>query len=1006
MSSKKLKSTNTKLNEANDSQSKTYIDSIYNSKNCLNKGNKYINSSILNLMKESNKKDNNNLISNRKQKNFYNALKILNKENENTENIKSALGSTNSSKFSKNIISLLSEFSSTNIDKSKDYNVSKYLHHPITKQIIKLGNQIIKKRNTQAYRVSNGLEIDKPFVSDYNMANIFEQFNHSFIEVENSNNDSNSQNNNNKNIDKNKIYDKEINFLKDCMIKNKKIKYFHKKNKSSITNYYFNDNNSTSTIVNCNNKSKNNRYVIHYKYNISSQIGQNKINYKDKESNTTVTKDDYLKEFLQINEVNDINININIFNNNRNLEIINDFDETKENNMFSTNKKKETESNNKNMIIKNEISKNIFIDDKKVKTSTESKENDYDIKLNSDEILKSIELSKEKYNLNVNNKLKTLNKFNNYSMNKTLRKKYERTEFKFKYINDNIFGHNSYIMRNLMNKFEQCSDIDIIKDIKKINKTKESKSNSIITNKNNETFVIKDLDFDGPILNLDVSFNNNSLNKNNNTEDNDISTVLANNLEDKISKIAQNNIIKSIKAKISLNNIYTNKTNKNKSIDKITSNLSSNLNINDSLKIVQRLNTYPFILKTRNNYCSPDSKNGLKMHPFNLDLPFIQNNLNASNNINFLLTKSIHSINKNPKPLPQSIYDYTFYQKLLKADENMEKNCKIFTKKSSILNTEIRLEILLYMMKTCEEFAFKRDTYHNSCYYFDKYLTLINKKVTNKSELELIAITCIVIGAKLEEIQLPRLKEYAELLNGFGVNDIIETEKKICSKLSWRLIVMTKNIWLSWYICQWDLFIDTIDNIKARLLNILNEDDILYYKKPNGNSYYNFRKISQLIDIMTLDFDSYKIEPRVLIASAFFILLCINYKLKYNFLKKKFENNTSLSKLLFVLFEKFITQSFDYDFYEDRVQRGIKYCYKYINFPFIFDLPLLYQVHQNKLDGDSYEDFLSYQTTNDNYYKIIKKKIKVNKNQKHKSIKKFSGNNNNFSGKIKSKLNK
>ena len=67
---------------------------------------------------------------------------------------------------------------------------------------------------------------------------------------------------------------------------------------------------------------------------------------------------------------------------------------------------------------------------------------------------------------------------------------------------------------------------------------------------------------------------------------------------------------------------------------------------------------------------------------------------------------------------------------------------------------------------------------------------------------------------------------------------------------------------------------------------------------------------------------------------------------------------------------------------------------------------MLYQVHQNKLDGDSYEDFLSYQTTNDNYYKIIKKKIKVNKNQKHKSIKKFSGNNNNFSGKIKSKLNK
>ena len=1018
----KLKSTNSKLNEINDSQSKTYIDSIYNSKKCHNKEKKYINKSILNLIKESNKKDNNNIISNPKRKNFYKALKILNKENENTENIKSILGSTNSSKCSKNIFSLLSEFSSTNIDKSKDYNVSKYLHHPITKQIIKIGNQIIKKRNTQAYTVRNGLEINKPLVSDYNMANIFEQLNLSFIEVENCNNDSNSQNNNNnKNIDKNKIYDKEINFLKHCMTKNKKIKYFHKKNKSSITNYYFNDSNSTHTIVNCNNKkSINNRHVIHYRYNISSQIGQNKINYKDKESNTTVTKDDYLKEFMQIHEVNDINININIFNNNRNLEIINDFDETKENNMFSTYKKNETESNNKNKIIKNTITKNIFLDDKKVKTSTESKENDYDIKLNSDEILKSIELSKEKYNPNANNKLKTFNKFNNYSMNKTLRKKYERTEFKFKYINDNIFGHNNYIMKNLMNKFDQCSDIDIIKDIEKINKTKESNSNSIITNKNNETFVIKDIDFNGPILNLDDSFNNNSSNKNNNTEVNDVSSILDKNLQDKISKITENNTIKCIKTNSSLNNKYTNKTNKNKNIDKITNNLSLNLNINDSINIIQKRNTYPFILKTKNNYYSPDSKNGIKMHPFNLDSPFIQNRLNTSKNINSLLTKSINSIDMKPETLPQSVYDYTFYQKLLKADENMEKDCKIFAKKSSILNTQIRLEILLWMMKTCEEFAFKRDTYHNSCYYFDKYLTIINKKEANRSELELIAITCIVISAKLEEIQLPRLKEYAELLNGFGINNIIETEKKICSKLSWRLIVMTKNIWLSWYICQWDLFIDTIDNIREKLLNILNEDDILYYKKPNDNSYYNFRKITQLIDIMTLDFDSYKIEPRVLIASAFFALLCINYKLKYNFVKKKFENNTPLSKLLFELFEKFITQSFDYNFYEDRIQRGIKYCYNYINFPFIFDLPLLYQIHQSKLDGDSYEDFLSYQTTNDNYYKIIKERIQINKIQKYKTKKKFSANNNksltstkghksilhknNFSGNIKTKI--
>ena len=131
---------------------------------------------------------------------------------------------------------------------------------------------------------------------------------------------------------------------------------------------------------------------------------------------------------------------------------------------------------------------------------------------------------------------------------------------------------------------------------------------------------------------------------------------------------------------------------------------------------------------------------------------------------------------------------------------------------------------------------------------------------------------------------------------------------------------------------------------------------------------------------MTFDFYSYYFEPRILVASSFFVLMCYNYKFKYNFVKKKFENNTPLSNLLFDLYNKFITQSFDYNFDDQNVQKAIKYCYNYINFPFIFDLPLLYQVHQSKLDGDSYEDFLSYQTTNDNYYKIMKERINVNKN--------------------------
>jgi hypothetical protein len=560
-------------------------------------------------------------------------------------------------------------------------------------------------------------------------------------------------------------------------------------------------------------------------------------------------------------------------------------------------------------------------------------------------------------------------------------------------------------MKNLINKFEQCSSMKDSKKNDNINNDKDNdeytKSNLNSENKINETFIVKDSE-NGLILNLDVSLNNNSFLKN--IQDNEITSISGKN------ENSQNSIksaLNSIKSYINKYNSIEKK--ENISVGKIPNNLSFNLN--DSLnfkKIINCPKTTEYKNKKRKEFTTPDrGNNNVKIHTFILDSPFDSNDANALNSIIYSSDKkqtngneindnnnlkSKQKVELNDEAQPQSVYDFAFYQKLLQAEEKMVKICKIFAKNELILNTEIRLEILLWMMKTCEEFAFKRDTYHNACYYFDMYLiNTSNNKTYDKSDLELIGLTCIVISAKIEEIQLPRLKEYAELLsNKYYIKSIIEMEKKICSSLSWKLIIITKNIWLSWYVCQWDLFIDTIDNIKQDLLQIIKEDEILYYKKPNDNSYYNFRKISQLIDIMTLDFYSYNFEPRILIAASFFILLCHNYKLNYNFVKKKINNNSVLSDLLFNLYNKFITQSFDYRFDDDRIQKAIKYCHNYINFPFIFDLPLLYQVHQSKLDGDSYEDFLSYQTTNDNFFQVLKERININKIMEKKKKKKIS----------------
>ena len=905
-SNKKICLSQKKSNPQNESESKTYIDSLYNSsfntseKENINMNN-YKNVITEIYLPKTNKKRQILSNNNQKEKNFYLALRTLNYNNSNNYNNNS---------ISKNFLSRISEFSEMNPELSKDYNVSKYLHHPIMKQIMKLGNQIIKKQNCNEYRIFNGLEINKPLVSYYNMKNIFDKFDMSYLGIEN------SSANSNKNL-------KETINVNDILPKQrKKLKYFHRKNKSSITNYYFNENNSTETM-NINEKRK--KSIFHFRENISSIIGgQNKMIFKDRDSATTITKDDYNKDLHELNDLN-------------NLEVINDFDETKENKIYSTNKKNEelniTNSNNKGLNIKN-----IFG--------------------------------------NKENNIKTFNKKDNLSINKTLRKKYERTDFAFRNLKAN---NNNFIMKNLMNKFEKCYKNEKNESIEN-NICQSIEENSY--NKNNETFIINEGE-NNFRLNLEVSDNSNSLIKINNIQ---LSEISSNKYSDKTSNY-------SIKSELKLSSIKSKEDNMN------NKSLNSFPLVNNCRKNMK------YLLNKSKMYETPDDSK-INKHQFDLSPPLqeesINNNFNNKNNISkdkFQIPFKIN--NDNIEEIPQSVFDYTFYQKLLISNDFITKRCKIISKKELILNTELRLEILIWMMKTCEEFAFKRDTYHNSCFYFDMYLSLISSKTSNKNDnqnlkdksyLELIGLSCIVISAKIEEIQLPRLKEYAELLNKkYDSNSIIEMEKKICSELRWKLIVITKNVWLSWYLCQWDLFIDTVDNIKKEMSKLIKEDDILYYKKPNDNSYYNFRKISQLIDIMSLDFHSYFYDQRLLIAISFFIILCHKYNLKYNFIKKKFENNKNqkLSNLMLDIYTKFILQSFDYDFNDDILQKGIKYYYNnYNNFNYVFDLPLFYQVHPDKLDVDSYEDFLSYQTTNDNFFNCIKEKINLHKNKNAKRISK------------------
>ena len=440
--------------------------------------------------------------------------------------------------------------------------------------------------------------------------------------------------------------------------------------------------------------------------------------------------------------------------------------------------------------------------------------------------------------------------------------------------------------------------------------------------------------------------------------------IIAKNLLNKFNSCSQKselviNILEN--SSLQSNNYYINNS------EELIDYLSVNNTINYEENNIKTL-TKNFNIEKKNIFSTPKDK--IKVFKVN---SFIsknkEKNLNNSNSISLSLSRS--NIKEENLEI-QTIYDLEFYNNLLKYEKEKKKinpnYMKIYYPK---INWEDRRKIINWIMEITEEFAFKRDTFHYSIYYFDLILSNENfgkEKNLNFDFLKLIAITCLSISAKIEEIQIPKLSEYIQSLenNSFEVEDIIILEKEIVNLLNWKIIPITINIWLNWYICQWDLFIETVDNIKKQFLNFFSEEKILFFKKSDDNSYYNFRKITQIIDLIQLDEKHFFFDDRYLIAASIFLLLSLNFHFEFNFEQKEIIlQNEKIKKLIFNVYNNFIQQSFDYNFSDKQLIDSIKYVFQSKNFNFSFELPLIYQVEQKDFENGNYEDFITYQTYNE-----------------------------------------
>jgi len=184
-----------------------------------------------------------------------------------------------------------------------------------------------------------------------------------------------------------------------------------------------------------------------------------------------------------------------------------------------------------------------------------------------------------------------------------------------------------------------------------------------------------------------------------------------------------------------------------------------------------------------------------------------------------------------------------------------------YTRKSSLamlqrhqsIQAKMRAILLDWLIEVCEVYRLHRETFYLAVDFLDRYLG--SAESVPKSRLQLTGVTCLFIGAKLEEIYPPKLAEFAYVTDGACTEDeILTMELQIVKRLNWSLSPVTPNAWVRTFM---------------QVMHGPNKDDSISFAIPAYNGL-PFSKVMQLLDLCMLNIGSLDFSYSVLATSALY----------------------------------------------------------------------------------------------------------------------------------------
>ena len=345
-------------------------------------------------------------------------------------------------------------------------------------------------------------------------------------------------------------------------------------------------------------------------------------------------------------------------------------------------------------------------------------------------------------------------------------------------------------------------------------------------------------------------------------------------------------------------------------------------------------------------------------------------------------------------PSPWCPSDSSYMQALLHKELSYMPNPYYLQTMQPYLSPHMRLVLYDWMMEVCSELTLKRETFHLSVNYVDRYLSRC--PAVRKQDYQLIGLSCMYLAAKVEEVLPPFLADWATSAdNGYSPDMITQMEKALLRALDFKVFPATCHNWTNWLMTQWDLYVDfhfgcVLGNSVRDFEHFADrkkvkeafEERMILFKQANQKAYKRFRETMQILDVSMLHTAGMRFVPSQVACGLMYLMISkyfyeTNYEMLYytgdcrDYLDRGFEGGAEIEGSLHAestaavqeLFAEFIRAAVEIENIEE-IYGSVTFFHPFLEFEAVYDLPVVCKMQTKAKLESHYEDFLAYQTHN------------------------------------------